>query len=70
METKKVVKRNSSIYDHQLRKLKARSRERAMKSNPIATGTIKAGPRIPTVVGMRQVNSAASQPKPSLWARA
>jgi len=36
---------------------------------PIATGTKKAGPIIPTVVGIRQVKKAASQPNPSLRAR-
>ena len=34
-------------------------RERAMKGSPIATGTRKPGPRIPTVVGIKQAKRAA-----------
>ena len=64
IETKKKVKSASTPYDHQLLKLKATKRERGIKSSPIAAGTRKPGPRIPTVVGIRVVKRAASQPNP------
>ena len=48
-----------------LLKLKATNRLSGMKGNAMLSGTRKAGPSIPTVVGSKQVKKAASQPKPS-----
>ena len=66
IETKKKVRSARTPYAHQPRKLKAIKREREIKSSPIAAGTKKPGPRIPTVVGIKVVKKAASQPNPCL----
>ena len=52
-----------------LLKLKARNRIRGVKSSPMLTGTRKAGPSIPILVGIREVKRAASRPNPSFRAR-
>jgi hypothetical protein len=56
-------------YVQMVLELKVRNMIMAANINPMATGTIKAGPNIPTVVGIRHVKKAASQPKPFLFAK-
>ncbi|MFC1862255.1 hypothetical protein ACFLX6_03105, partial [Chloroflexota bacterium] len=52
------VNANSNRYDQMVLKLKTRKSDRGTKIRPIATGTKKAGPIIPTVVGIRQVKKS------------
>lgn len=66
IETRKLANKKSTAYDHQLLKLKATKRDKGIKGSPIATATRKPGPRIPTVVGIREVKKAACQPNPCL----
>ena len=57
---------NIARYDWIVLKLKAKNRIIGVNSSPMATGTMKAGPSMPTVVIIRQVKKAASKPNPSL----
>ena len=65
MESRNEVKIKSTTYDQAVLKWNATKRDRGTNISPIATGTRNAGPRIPTVVGIRQVKKAASQPNPA-----
>jgi len=66
MESRKAVKTNRATQAPTPFWWKTVKIDSGIKIRPMATGTMKAGPRMPTVVGMRQTKKAAGQPKPCL----
>ena len=69
IEARKQMKMNNTRYDQGVLTLKTTKRDSGTKIKAIDTGTRKDGPMMPTVVGIKHVKRAASQPKPSRRAK-